>query len=46
MQLVMGLGAAASKTGKPAQTHLRSLTNHIAFGAGLYRFGLVAGRWV
>jgi hypothetical protein len=43
MQPAMGLGVAAAKTANPAQARLRSLLNHIAFGAGLYLFGLVAG---
>jgi hypothetical protein len=43
MQPAMGLGVAASKAANPAQARLRSLMNHVAFGAGLYWFGLVAG---
>lgn len=42
MQPALGLGVAASKTAKPLQTRLRSLTNHIVFGFGLYIFGLLA----
>lgn len=38
MQPLFGLGFAASKTPNPAQARLRSLMNHIAFGAGLYFF--------
>jgi hypothetical protein len=43
MQPAMGLGVAASKATNPAQARLRSLMNHIAFGVGLYLFGLLAG---
>jgi hypothetical protein len=42
MQPAMGLGIAGSKTANPAQTRLRSLMNHAAFGIGLYLFGLLA----
>ena len=41
MQPSFGLGLAASKTSNPAQARLRSLMNHIAFGVGLYLFGLL-----
>lgn len=41
MQPSFGLGLAASKTSNPAQARLRSLMNHIAFGIGLYLFGLL-----
>ena len=41
MQPSFGLGLAASKTSNPAQVRLRSLMNHIAFGVGLYLFGLL-----
>ncbi len=41
MQPVFGLGVAASKTPNPAQARLRSLMNHLAFGVGLYLFGLM-----
>ena len=41
MQPSFGLGFAASKTSNPAQARLRSLMNHIAFGVGLYLFGLL-----
>ena len=40
-----GLGLAASKTSNPAQARLRSLMNHIAFGIGLYLFGLLVNVW-
>jgi len=46
MQPAMGLGVAASRAANPAQARLRSLMNHTAFGAGLYLFGLLAGRLV
>jgi energy-converting hydrogenase Eha subunit B len=42
MQPAMGLGIAGSKTANPAQTRLRTLMNHTAFGIGLYLFGLLA----
>jgi uncharacterized membrane protein YagU involved in acid resistance len=38
MQPLMGLGLAASNTARPMQSRLRSVTNHVAFGAGLYLF--------
>ena len=38
MQPLMGLGFAASKAPNPTQARLRSLMNHMAFGAGLYFF--------
>lgn len=41
MQPAFGLGFAASKASNPAQARLRSLMNHIAFGVGLYLFGLL-----
>lgn len=41
MQPLFGLGFAASKTVNPTQVRLRSLTNHITFGFGLYIFGLL-----
>jgi hypothetical protein len=41
MQPSFGLGFAASKTLHPAQARLRSLMNHVAFGAGLYLFALL-----
>ena len=41
MQPAFGLGFAASKTLNPTQARLRSLMNHIAFGIGLYSFGLL-----
>ena len=42
MQPLFGLGFAASRTPNPGQARLRSLMNHIAFGVGLYLFGLLA----
>ncbi len=44
MQPSFGFGAAASKTANPAQARLRSLMNHVVFGAGLYLFGLLVSR--
>lgn len=41
LQPAFGLGFAASKMSNPVQARLRSLTNHIAFGVGLYLFGLL-----
>ncbi len=38
MQPSFGLGFAASKTSNPAQSRVRSLMNHSAFGVGLYIF--------
>ena len=46
MQPALGLGFAASKTSNPAQARLRSLMNHIAFGVGLYLFGLLVNEWL
>lgn len=45
MQPAFGLGFAASKTSNPMQARLRSLMNHVAFGAGLYLFTLL-GNWL
>lgn len=36
MQPAMGAGIASSRTPTPARNCLRSLANHIVFGAGLY----------
>lgn len=36
MQPAMGLGIAASKTPAPLKNCLRSITNHLVFGLGLY----------
>lgn len=44
MQPAFGLGWAASKAAEPDQARLRSLMNHIAFGAGLYFFGYLVNR--
>jgi hypothetical protein len=41
MQPSFGFGFAASKTPNPTQARIRSLMNHIAFGAGLYLFALL-----
>lgn len=43
MQPSFGLGFAASKTPNPTQARLHSLMNHVAFGVGLYLFGLLLG---
>lgn len=42
MQPAFGLGIAASRTPLPGQARLRSVMNHVAFGAGLYVFALLA----
>jgi hypothetical protein len=36
MQPAMGLGFAASKTAAPFKNCMRSMTNHMVFGLGLY----------
>lgn len=41
MQPSFGLGFAASKMSNPTQARFRSLMNHMAFGVGLYLFGLL-----
>ncbi len=41
MQPAFGLGVAGAKTPNPAQIRIRSLMNHMAFGLGLYLFGLL-----
>ena len=41
LQPALGLGIAAAKTANPAQARIRSLMNHMAFGLGLYLFGLL-----
>jgi hypothetical protein len=41
MQPLFGLGFAASKMSSPMMSRLRSVLNHIAFGVGLYLFGLL-----
>jgi len=41
MQPSFGFGFAASKTQNPAQSRIRSLMNHTAFGVGLYLFALL-----
>jgi hypothetical protein len=41
MQPAFGLGFAAAKTPNPGQARLRSLMNHVVFGAGLYFFALL-----
>lgn len=42
MQPCFGLGWAASKAPRPGQARLRSVMNHVAFGAGLYIFAWLA----
>lgn len=44
MQPSFGLGLAASRAPNPAQARLRSVLNHLAFGIGLYLFGLLTGQ--
>jgi hypothetical protein len=41
MHPFFGFGFAAAKTPNPAQARVRSLMNHMAFGAGLYFFALL-----
>jgi hypothetical protein len=41
MQPAFGFGVAASRMSNPMRARLRSLMNHIAFGVGLYIFGLL-----
>ena len=36
MQPLMGLGLASSKAANPTLARIRTLLNHLAFGAGLY----------
>jgi len=45
MQPAMGLGIAASKTGAPLKSCIRSLINHSVFGIGLY-LSAVLIEWV
>jgi hypothetical protein len=42
MQPALGLGFAASKTSNPLQARVRTLTNHLVFGIGLYLFASLA----
>jgi hypothetical protein len=42
LQPGMGLGIAASKTPRPNVARLRSLTNHMIFGVGLYAAALAS----
>lgn len=44
MQPAFGLGFAASKTAHPGRARLRSVMNHLAFGAGLYLFAQLVHR--
>jgi len=44
MQPAFGFGLAGSNVSNPVQARLRSLTNHTAFGIGLYFFGLLGSR--
>lgn len=41
LQPGMGAGLAASRTPRPGQARLRSLTTHLVFGAGLYGAALL-----
>jgi hypothetical protein len=45
MQPSFGFGVAASKSANPGQARIRTLMNHLAFGIGLYLFGLLV-HWV
>lgn len=42
MQPAFGFGMAASRSANPGQARIRTVMNHIAFGFGLYLFGLLA----
>lgn len=44
MQPLFGLGVASSKAPNPTQARLRTLFNHMAFGAGLYLVGTLINR--
>lgn len=44
MQPAMGAGIAAAKTPKPAANRVRSLANHLVFGAGLYGAAFIVER--
>jgi hypothetical protein len=44
MQPALGLGIASRAAKHPARARLKSLATHVAFGVGLYAWGLVAGR--
>ena len=46
MQPTFGLGVATSKAINPMQARIRSLTNHVVFGFGLYLFGFLLNRLV
>jgi hypothetical protein len=46
MHPAFGLGLAASKAPNPMQTRLRSLTNHVVFGFGLYLSALTLSSFV
>ncbi|MCA9873538.1 MAG: DUF2938 domain-containing protein [Anaerolineales bacterium] len=46
LQPAFGLGIAAAKTANPEQARIRSLMNHLAFGWGLYLFGLLISKLV
>jgi len=45
LQPSFGLGFAASKTPNPARARVRSLLNHMTFGAGLYFFAMLLNWW-
>lgn len=42
MQPAFGFGMAGSRSANPGQARMRTVMNHIAFGFGLYLFGLLA----
>lgn len=42
LQPAFGLGVAACRARNPTQARIRSVMNHLAFGAGLYVFALLA----
>jgi hypothetical protein len=46
MQPAFGLGVAAARSPKPWAARGRSLTNHVAFGAGLYVSGVLTAAFL
>lgn len=42
MQPAFGFGMAASRAANPGQARMRTVMNHIAFGFGIYFFGMLA----
>ena len=46
MQPAMGAGIASSRTATPLKNVLRSVANHVVFGAGLFLASLALSRWL